>query len=327
MSLVDKYRREITYLRISVTDRCNLRCIYCMPESGVKFIPHDEVLRFEEIRKIARIFVNKGVKKIRLTGGEPLVRKGIIDLVKMLSDDAEGKAEITITTNGTLLWKYGNALYDAGLDRINIGLDSLQPDIFKKIARKDNFNEVEKSLKVIKQIPFKKIKLNVVVMRGLNDKEIPDFVKLTLSNPWEVRFIEYMPFGNVTSATREKYLLEGSGIVKEISRFFELEELPVSGVAKKFKVKNAAGEIGIITPMTAHFCEECNRIRLTANGFLRPCLFSQEMVDIKTPLRKGADDEELLAIIKGAIDIKPKINPLLENNETSIPCPMNYLGG
>ncbi len=327
MSLIDRFGREITYLRISVTDRCNLRCIYCMPETGIKFVPHEEILRFKEIIRIAEIFVEEGVKKIRLTGGEPLVRKGVVELVKMLSESVGKKAELTMTTNGTLLWKYGKELYNAGMERINIGIDTLNPEIFKKITRRDHFNDVQKSLDAIKKIPFRKIKLNVVVMKGINDAEIQDFVKLTLDNPWEVRFIEYMPFGNVTLETREKYLLDGETIIKEIGKSFEIKELPSNGVAKKFKVENAEGEWGIITPMTAHFCENCNRMRLTSNGFLRPCLFSREMVDIKTPIRKGADRETLLKIIKGAIDKKPRINPLLENKETSMPCPMNYLGG
>ena len=298
-----------------------------MPEDVIKFIPHDEILRFEEILRIAEIFVEEGVKKIRLTGGEPLIRKGIIELVRMLSENFAGKAEITMTTNGTLLWKYGEKLYDAGLERINIGVDSLNPETFRKITRRDSFTEMEKSLEVIKEIPFKKIKLNVVVIKGLNENEIPEFVKLTLEYPWEVRFIEYMPFGNVTMEARKRYLLDGNSIIKKISSLFEIEDLPSDGVAKKFKVRDAQGEIGIITPMTAHFCEKCNRMRLTSNGLLRPCLFSQEMVDIKTPLRKGADRENLLHIIKNAIDLKPRINPLLEKNGTSMPCPMSYLGG
>ncbi len=327
--LVDRFGREITYLRISVTDKCNLRCIYCMPESGVKFIPHEKILRIEEIVKIAEIFIDEGVKKIRITGGEPLVRKGVVTLVRELSALMAGKGEVVMTTNGTRLKQFGEKLIVAGLKRINIGINSLKKENYIKITRRDEFKNAMEGLRAAAELPFKKVKLNVVVMRGLNDEEVLEFSNLTFEKDWEIRFIEYMPFGAIDRSTFQKYFISSKEILEQIQKSFEL--IPISGeegVAKQFKIKGARGRIGLISPMTAHFCENCNRMRLTSNGFLRPCLFSRNMVDIKTPLRNGASYSELLELVREAVELKPEINPLLNSsNETSVPCNMNLIGG
>ncbi len=326
--LVDQFGRKITYLRISVTDKCNLRCIYCMPEEGVKFIPHSEILRIEEIATIARLFIQNGVTKIRITGGEPLVRKGIITLARELVQAMGEKGEVTLTTNGTLLKDYAKQLLDAGIRRINIGIDTLRESTFGRITRRDLHHRAMEGLKVVSQLPFSKIKINVVVMRGINDEEILDFARLTMEHNWEIRFIEYMPFGGVTNEHLKRYLMSGKEILARLKSNYKLTKLESTGsVSERFKIEGAKGEIGIITPMTSHFCEGCNRMRLTANGFLRPCLFSEEMVDIKTPLRNGASTEELLHIIKESVNRKPRINPILEREGRSVPVNMSFLGG
>ncbi len=328
MSFVDKFGREVTYLRISVTDKCNLRCIYCMPEEGVKLLPHREILRIEEIVRIAKIFIDHGVKKIRITGGETLVRKGVITLIKELANYMGDRGEVTITTNGTLLEEFGEALVKAGVKRINIGIDSLVPVNFSRMTRRDRFREAIRGVKKALELPFEKVKLNVVVLRNYNFEELEDFLILAREYPLEVRFIEYMPFGNVSSEAKENLFVSGKEIERVILEKMKVErEEEMEGVSRMYRIVGGKGKAGIITPMTAHFCENCNRMRLTANGYLRPCLFSREMIDVKTPLRSGASDGELEKIIEKAVNLKPRINPLLENGETSLPCPMSFIGG
>ncbi len=305
--LIDNYYRKITYLRISITDRCNLRCIYCNPKGN--YIPrlnHHDILSYEEILHIVKIFIKMGIKKIRITGGEPFVRKDIDLFIKSLSR-ISGIEELTITTNGTLLIDYINILKECGIKRLNISLDTLKPERYKQITGFDAFKKVWDGIFKAKELGFDPIKINMVVLNGINDDEILEFAKLTLYEPFHVRFIEYMPIG-----TENKFLCHVPSIdimsqIKNIGELIEVKDKSslYPGPAHYFKLKNAKGMIGFISPITSHFCKKCNRIRLTADGHLKPCLISSYKLDIKTPLRNDAKDNILKDIIIKAVKHKP----------------------
>jgi len=301
--MLDRFGRNIEYLRISVTDRCNLRCIYCMPEKGISSISHEEVLRYEEIIKLVKIATELGINKIRITGGEPLVRKDLVSFIALLREIDEIK-DISLTTNGIFLERYLDNLISAGLNRINISLDSLNPKIYKKITRRGNLNDVMKGLKKAIKSSIRPIKINVVVMKNLNDN-LKDLAKLSMKEPIHVRFIEYMPImgiEKIRGLTEEEML-------NELSKYGELIKTknPFGyGPATYYKYKNAKGTIGLICSNSHNFCDKCNRLRLTSDGRLKPCLFGEEEVDIKTMLRNNANDNILKEAFKKAIYIKPK---------------------
>ncbi|MCX7770242.1 MAG: GTP 3',8-cyclase MoaA [Proteobacteria bacterium] len=323
----DKYGRKISYLRISVTDRCNLRCIYCMPQEGIKLFPHQEILTYEEIIKITKASKQIGIDTVRITGGEPLIRKNLSFLISQIRN-IEGIRDLAITTNGILLDKLLPELFSAGLKRVNISLDSLKRDRFFNITRQDSLQEVLKGIDRSLEIGLTPIKINMVVIKGINDDEIIDFVKLTEERPLIVRFIEYMPWGSINNWGEEKIIK-----AKEIKSIIEKEFgkiLPVDinsrGPADNYQIDGFKGFIGFINPLSEHFCGKCNRIRLTADGKLKLCLFSQQEIDIKAKLRAGTSLEELTEFISNSIHLKPeKID--LDSHIKNHPREMSQIGG
>jgi cyclic pyranopterin phosphate synthase len=321
--LSDPFNRPINYLRISVTDRCNLRCIYCLPPEGIYLLPHGEILTYEEIAAVARLAAELGINKVRLTGGEPLVRARLPELVAMLAQ-IEAIDDISLTTNGILLSKCAAELKQAGLKRVNVSLDSLNRDKFKRITRYNKLNDVLEGIEVARACGLSPVKVNMVVMRGINDDEILDFAKLTITDGWHVRFIELMPFaadnppeGHSTGGKADinPQFMSANEIKERLRSLGELApSLPITGngPAKYFRFPQAGGTIGFITPVSQHFCFNCNRLRLTAEGKLRPCLLSDREVDLRQPLRSGASPEELKKVITEAVQSKPQKHQLLQ---------------
>ncbi len=326
--LIDSYNRHINYLRISVTDRCNLRCIYCMPSGGVDLLNHAEILTFEEIIRISRVAAETGISKIRITGGEPLVRKGISELITSLGNIPNIK-ELSMTTNGILLHKHAASLKKAGLERINISLDTLKPAKYKEITRIGDINEFLSGLKKAQEVGFYPIKINVVVMRGVNDDEITTFAKLTIAKPFHVRFIEFMPI-DVNSSWKKTCFISNKDIKKRIEGFGTLHpvaQTSKAGPAEMFQLDGARGKIGFISALSNHFCSSCNRLRLTADGKLRTCLFSDNEIDLKTPIRQGIDDRGLADIITHAILSKPLKHVAMEPSFKKCLRGMSAIGG
>ncbi len=326
IKLVDQYKRRLDYLRISVTDRCNMRCIYCMTHEKVSKLPCREILRYEEIFRIARIFTRLGVSKIRITGGEPLLRKGICEFLAGLSS-LEGLSDLSITTNGVFLKEKISKIKSAGIRRLNISLDTLDKDKFKKITGIDAFNEVWESIMLALDMGFDPIKINVVALNGINDDELPDFARLSLSYPFQIRFIEYMPIGTSQMKFRQILAPEIKNRISSIGRLDPVENISSDGPARRFRFENAKGEVGFIRPISEHFCSSCNRLRLTASGNLKTCLLSEIETDLKGPLRKGCSDSELAEIILKAVYKKPFEHPLVANNEGMISGCMSAIGG
>jgi cyclic pyranopterin phosphate synthase len=310
--LSDSFQRPINYLRISVTDRCNLRCQYCMPEAGVALMPHEDVLTYEEIITIVRAASELGINKVRLTGGEPLVRLGLEELVRMLAQ-VEGIDDISLTTNGTLLAKHASSLHEAGLRRVNVSLDTLKPERFREITRCGNLADTLAGITAARDAGLDPVKINCVVMAGFNEDELTDFALKTRDDGWHVRFIEHMPVSGDESI--DSKFVSVRDVRKRIETLGTLEPASVSagnGPAKYFKLPGAGGTIGFITPVTEHFCYQCNRLRLTADGKLRLCLLHEDEIDLRAPLRGGASVEELKGIIGQAILAKPASHHLVE---------------
>ena len=309
--LLDPYNRRLNYLRISLTDRCNLRCVYCMPEQGVPKLIHEDILTYEELLRLARLSVRMGIEKIRLTGGEPLVRKNILGFISSLRE-IPGIRDISLTTNGVLLAEQAQALWEAGVKRINISLDTLNPKKFAEITRSDFFDRVWEGIQEAQRIGFSPIKINVVALKGINDDEILSFGRLSYEKPYHIRFIEFMPVGQENGWKTERFL-SSEEILKTLQTLGPLSPVNghgLDGPAKRMAFEGAAGEIGLISPISEHFCPTCNRLRLTAEGRLRVCIFSDDESDLRTPLRQGASDEDLEAIIQEAITQKPKEHPV-----------------
>ena len=326
--MLDNNHRVINYLRLSVTDRCNLRCIYCMPEKGIRFMPHSEILTYEEILHIVRLSIQKGIRKVRLTGGEPLVRKGFISFLERLSK-IEGLEEITLTTNGVLLKSLAVDIKNCGISRINVSLDSLRPERFFRITGRDFFERVWEGLEEAEHVGFNPIKINVVAIKGVNDDEILDFASLTLNKPYHVRFIEIMPIGDKNIWTTEKFI-SAKEIHNRIQTLGILQPIghnTLDGPAERYALEGAKGEVGFIGALSNHFCDNCNRLRLTADGHLKGCLFSDQETDIKTPLRDGKGDSHLLNLIMDTILNKPKDHGLLPYNPRKCVRQMNSIGG
>jgi cyclic pyranopterin phosphate synthase len=304
--LSDSFQRPINYLRISVTDRCNLRCVYCMPEEGVPMLAHFDILSYEEIFTIVKAASELGVNKVRLTGGEPLVRAGLADLVRLLAG-LKSINDISLTTNGILLERYAAELKEAGLMRVNVSLDTLQPDKFRRITRRGYLEDTLNGIEAARSAGLNPVKINVVVMAGLNDDEVQDFARKTVDDGWHVRFIELMPTSGGDAIAAK--LVSAAEIRKRLEPLGELEPWRTdvgNGPAKYFRLPGASGTIGFITPVTEHFCYQCNRLRLTADGKLRPCLLNEEEIDLREPLRGGASAAELKGLIEKAIAGKPK---------------------
>ncbi len=299
-------KRTINYLRISVTDFCNYRCTYCMPPGGVEWMPRAEILTFEEIRSVVSAAIPLGVNRIRLTGGEPLMRHGIVDLIRMLAR-LPGIDDIALTTNGSRLEEFAIPLRESGVKRLNVSLDSLRPERYGQITRGGSFDKVWRGIEAARSAGFDIIKLNVVVIKGINDDEIEDFATLTRTHPYEVRFIEYMPVG--PTELSEKYThVSAEELRKRISALGELRRLSDDshgGPAERYKLEGATGTLGFISAMSHRFCSSCNRIRLTADGRLLSCLFSGKSFEVKSLLRSGAPPEKIAETIRLAIESKP----------------------
>ena len=306
--LIDFHNRRINYLRISITDRCNLRCRYCMPKEGISQFGHAEILGYEEVLRLSALALKKGVTKIRITGGEPLVRKDAVQLVHQISQ-LSGLQDLSITTNGILLEEFAPALFRAGLRRVNVSMDSLNPEKYRVITRGGDLSRVWAGIKAARLAGIFPIKINVVAIAGFNDLEILEFSRLTMEDPYQVRFIEFMPLGDSIEWSPERCLPTGE-IKRRIETFSPLIPLENGtnghdGPARLFKLPGAAGEVGFISPVSDHFCGSCNRLRLTADGKLKTCLFSDEETDLKGLLRSGCSDEELEKKLDEAISTKP----------------------
>jgi len=325
--LVDRFNRRINYLRISLTDRCNLRCVYCMPTEGDRKLRHKDILRYEEILRIARIGIKLGITKIRLTGGEPLVRKGVQEFIPMLTS-LEGLEDVSLTTNGVLLRENLEMLKSAGITRINVSLDSLKRLNFKYITRFDYFNKVWEGIEEARDMGFYPIKLNMVVMKGMNDGEILDFGRLAIEQPYHIRFIEYMPIGLDLKSTN--FISNGEikdTLVNNLGPLLPVVQGKHDGPAKRLKFQGGKGEVGFISAVSDFFCSTCNRLRLTADGKILPCLLSNREVDIKEPLRKGCLDEALIKAFQDAVRLKPKSHLLNLEGHQRVYRKMCSIGG
>ncbi|MDO5440972.1 MAG: GTP 3',8-cyclase MoaA [Bacillota bacterium] len=315
--MLDKYNREISYLRISLTDRCNLRCRYCMPASGVCKLNHNDILSFEDLLEIIEVSTKLGVHKIRLTGGEPLVRKGVIDFCKQIKA-IDGIDDLALTTNGILLNEMADDLKSAGVDRVNISLDTLSAARYDQITRGGSFADAMGGISKALNAGFKKIKLNTVLLGGFNDDEIPAMVDLTKDYDIDVRFIELMHMPD-TSMPEEAYI-PNSVVLKKVK---DLEYKGIEGVAQIYQKEGYKGRVGLISPVSCSFCKDCNRIRLTAEGFIKPCLHSKDEISIKG-LHGSALEEKL----KEAILAKPKEHQELDAyNISKSQRDMNKIGG
>ncbi len=304
-SLIDPYSRPIDYLRLAVTDRCNLRCVYCMPRQGVPLLRHEDILTYEEMVRFLRISLRAGISKVRLTGGEPLVRKDLDVLLRELSSLREG-VDISLTTNGTLLAGQAEKLAAAGLKRVNVSIDSLDPDVYRRITRNGELRDALAGVEAAMQAGLAPVKINVVVLEGLYD-ELEGFVDLVRRLPVHVRFIEYMsPCGMFD----DSYYVSARDIMRRLSEHGELtrSHLPPlgAGPARYYTLRGARGSIGFITPVSSHFCPQCNRLRLTADGKMKPCLFSQDEDDVREILRSTTDDGPVLEAIRRTLAKKPR---------------------
>jgi cyclic pyranopterin phosphate synthase len=321
----DSFQRPISYLRVSVTDRCNLRCMYCMPPEGITLIPHSDVLRYEEILSVVRVAAEMGINKVRLSGGEPLVRAGFVDFVRMLSEVREIQ-DLSLTTNGVLLKDHAAALKHAGVKRVNVSLDSLRRQGFKGITGHDRLPDVLDGIREAERVGIAPIKVNVVVMRGVNDDELLDFARLTMDG-WNVRFIELMPIMN--KGAKQPEFVSAKEMWETLSSLGTLQPcspLAGNGPASYYQLPGARGTVGFITPVSDHFCFKCNRLRLTADGKLLPCLLSGEEVDLRSALRAGAPPEGIKQLILKAVAAKPE-GHRVSQGVVSQKRPMTQVGG
>jgi len=337
--LTDPFDRAITYLRISVTDRCNLRCIYCMPAGGIQPLNHAEIMRTKEIVEFVRVAAESGVRKIRLTGGEPLAHPGLPELVAMIAA-VPGIQDISLTTNGVLLERFAAELKQAGLKRVNVSLDTLRPERFAAITRGGSFEQVWRGILAAEEEGLAPLKINVVAMRGVNTDEFLDLARLAVDHPWHIRFIEFMPvadndvsnWGQLAPDPRDAYLsiaevkkhLAPLGFQAMDTKQIESAEVHHgSGPAREFFIPGGLGRLGFISPLSEHFCQECNRLRLTADGNLRPCLLSDLEIPILPALRRG---ESLRPYLEQAVEMKPRGHTLVETPSPCSRC-MAQIGG
>jgi len=329
MPLIDMHKRRIDYLRISVTDRCNLSCVYCKPRSKMKMLSHADILTYEEILRVVSIAVPLGISRVRVTGGEPLVRRGIVDFIAALKHIA-GLDDISLTTNGVFLADMAEDLARSGMPRLNISLDSLNAKKFVQITGSDSWDKVWRGIVRAEELGFFPLKLNMVPVKGLNDGEIADFARLTLKRRLHVRFIEFMPIGS-----RDRWSRESCMPTEEVRSIIEREygalvpalSVNSGGPSSNFTIPGAQGIIGFISPITRHFCDSCRRLRLTADGKIRPCLLSDTEIDIKSPLRGGCDDKELERLLRLALEIKPERHYINEISNSCFQRTMSKIGG
>ena len=327
LKLIDPYNRHLNYLRISITDRCNLKCIYCVPRDLIPRLSHDEILTYEEILRLVRIGIRLGISKIRVTGGEPLVRKGVYGFLTDLSG-LDGLADLSLTTNGVSLKTNLNKIKAAGIKRINISLDTLNRTKFEHITGFDLFDQIWQGIEMALGMGFHPIKLNIVALNGINDDELTDMARLSFDFPLHIRFIEYMPMGE--SQIGNGPLLLAPEIKRRISVLGKLIPVPNTmndGPAQRYHFGGAAGEIGFIHALSHHFCDRCNRLRLTARGQLRPCLLSDHHEDIKGIMRTGGTDEQLAEVFFKAVRHKPSDHNLAIQNPSRVCGQMSSIGG
>lgn len=312
--MIDQFGRRVQYLRISVTDKCNLRCVYCMPMEGLPWLKREQLLSYEEITQIVSTMAKMGLRRIRLTGGEPLVRRDLPDLVRMLAA-VPGIDDISLSTNAVLLAEFAEPLRAAGINRVNVSLDSLRPERVDSISRRlGTFPKVMEGLRAAEEVGFEPIKLNVVVIRGQNEDEIADFAEVTRDRPWHIRFIELMPTGSNLELSANDFV-SSHEILKTIRGLGNLEAVAGpggNGPARYFSLPGAAGTVGVITPMSHNYCELCNRMRLTADGQLRPCLFGAQETNLRDPLRAG---EDLVPLIEETLRTKPERHYLVQGSD------------
>ncbi|HDK82253.1 MAG TPA: GTP 3',8-cyclase MoaA [Nitrospirae bacterium] len=315
-AMKDPYNRSIDYLRISITDKCNLKCVYCMPGKDIKYFKRSEVLTFEEIVRFVSIAKKNGLRKVRITGGEPLMKKNVAFLISSIKKT--GIHDLSLTTNGIMLAGLANGLKKAGLDRVNISLDTMDTEKYKKITGGGDINKVWQAIEAAEGAGLTPIKINIVPIRGLNDDEILSFASFTIDKNYHVRFIEFMPVGSNEMWSRDK-CVTSKEVLEKISTLGSLERLKFrgKGPSRNFRIKGAKGVIGLISPISDHFCGFCNRLRLTIDGKVRPCLFSQVEIDIKTPMRSGASDIEIEQLFYDAIKVKPQRHLLHESAASS----------
>jgi cyclic pyranopterin phosphate synthase len=327
-SVRDSFGRTIDYLRLSITDRCNLRCRYCMPDAGVPDLSHHDILSYEEMLRVARVAVDMGVRKIRVTGGEPLVRKGVIDFIARLRA-LPGNPEITLTTNGLLLGDYARDLKAAGLSRVNVSLDTLRPERFRLITRREGLERVLSGLEAAQRHDLTPLKINMVPIAGVNADEVADFARLTLKHPWDVRFIEFMPvaadldYGEEQRFAADRIL----GALAAQGKLEPMSDSRPGSVARLYRYDGGRGRIGVIPAVSQHFCGECNRLRITSDGRVRPCLFSVEELDLRTVLRSSDDDIHLKAVLASAVAAKPEKHRIGESDFKQGPRHMHGIGG
>ena len=320
--LMDQFGREIYYLRVSITDKCNLRCRYCMPEEGIVLRSHDEMLRTEEMERIIRLFVQEGIRSVRITGGEPLVYKGIIPFVQALN--RMNLKDLSMTTNGILLPKYAQELKAAGLNRINISLDTLDPERFRWITRGGNVEEVFAGIEAALQAGLDPVKVNVVVSKGINQAEVWEIAQLAKERPLHLRFIELMPIGDDSLWNRENYVSseETKRLIENAGGQLLPKKVPGCGPAEVYTLPHWQGTVGFIHAISSHFCDTCNRLRLTSDGSIYPCLHSDISINLLEPIRSGINDEELLNLLREAVALKPKRSKLGSQNHC-----MHSIGG
>lgn len=311
--MIDQFGRRVEYLRVSVTDKCNLRCVYCMPLEGLEWLKREDILSYEEIEQIVRSMAGMGLRRVRITGGEPLVRKDLPELVRLLSAIPEIE-DLSLSTNAVLLAAQADALRSAGIQRLNVSLDSLRPDRVDAIARRPgSFPKIMEGLEAAERAGFSPIKINVVLIRGQNDDEIADFAEITRERPWHVRFIELMPTGSNLDLSANQFV-SCTEVLKTVEQIATLEpvEGPFgNGPARYYRFPGAPGTVGVITPMSHNYCSTCNRMRLTADGQLRPCLFGDIQTNLRDPLRAG---EPLEPLVADTLKIKPERHYLIQGS-------------
>ena len=318
--MIDPFGRTISYLRVSVTDRCDFRCTYCMSEN-MTFLPKKDLLTIEELERLCTVFINLGVKKLRLTGGEPLVRKNIMNLIASLSRHLiSGKLEeLTLTTNGSQLSKYAQQLADHGVKRLNVSTDTLDREKFKKITRWGDLDQVLAGLNAAKSAGLN-IKINTVALNGTNNDELKDMLTWAGNNGYDMTIIEVMPMGDIGSETRIDQYLPLTAVRNDLSKYFTLEDIDyrTGGPARYTRIKETGGKLGFITPLTHNFCESCNRVRVTCTGTLYMCLGQDDDADLKTPLRESEGDEAIITAIREAILRKPKGHDFIIDRNTAV---------
>jgi len=329
MPLVDPRNRLIDYLRVSVTDRCNLSCAYCKPRGRIQLLPHMDILRYEEIHRLVSVSASLGISHVRITGGEPLVRRGIVPFVASLRN-ITGIEDISVTTNGVLLEEMAQGLRDAGISRLNVSLDSLDPKRFASITGSDAWHKVWRGIEAAERCGFYPIKINMVPVKGVNDDEVVEFARLTVNRQIHVRFIEFMPIG-ANDRWHKDACVPASEIHEAIEKAFGTLE-PVAhgkgaGPSQNYRIAGGQGVIGLISPITKHFCDSCRRLRLTADGKIRPCLLSDTEIDIKSPMRGGCSDAELERLLRFALEIKPERHYVMESPGSCNARTMSRIGG